>query len=108
MAEYTAVFPLVARARDFERRLHDKGMWAKNVERKGRTVTFDDDVPATYKSFVTVWSPELRQYVTEEEEFEAHATKEELFLDRLELVGYWGSDERRKATLNGVRAPMAY
>ena len=87
---YTAVFPAVAQAVKYADRLAEgRGDWAVNVVRKGRTVTFNIEVPAKYAD-----SPHVNDY--------------QLFLDALDLVGYFGSTQNRKATLNGVKAPISY
>lgn len=38
----------------------------------------------------------------------ANSTPQDLFQTYLENVGYYGSSQSRKATLNGVPAPMSY
>lgn len=76
---FTATFPLVKRAEDFAERIAEGGFSAEAVVRKGRTVTWNST-----------------------------SDSEDYFLDLLETVGYYGSDERRKATMNGVKAPMSY
>ena len=83
---YTAWFPTVACATDFETRLGETGMWVTNVVRKGRTVTFEGDIP----------------------EMTDPPTPAESFMDHLEMVGYYGSSQARKAKLNGVPAPITY
>lgn len=77
---YTAWFPVMARATAFAARLREDGWYVEKVEQKGRTVTFQTDRP----------------------------TDPEYTADMLLTVGYFGSDERRKATLNGVKAPMSF
>lgn len=84
-ATYTAEFPRVENAVRFEERLALGGDWVQNVTRKGRTVTFEDAVPVG-----------------------ADVTVRELFQWRLEIVGYYGSTQSRKAKLDGVPAPMSY
>lgn len=82
-----AEFPLVNRAVKFAERISDPASWyALNITRHGRTVEWDADT--------TRFGPgnDLWHYT----------------MDMLETVGYYGSDERRKATLNGMRAPMSY
>ena len=82
---WTAVFPLVDRAKDFEARMNEGGWYLKDVARKGRTVTFTPDLPADTDLTLSMY-----------------------FGDMLGTVGYFGSDTRRKATLNGVKAPVSY
>lgn len=82
---HTAVFPLVADATSFAERIRMPGWWVANVKQKGRTVTWDDDYPA-----------------------DADITHAEGEADMLLTVGYYGSNTRRKATLNGRKAPMSY
>lgn len=77
---FTAVFPLVARAEAFVEAMTTKNWYVTNVVRKGRTVTFQTDRP----------------------------TEPDYFADMVLTVGCYGSDQRRKATLNGVKAPMTY
>lgn len=87
---FTAEFPTVAYAKAFEARLlnsvaNGNKDWCKNVVRKGRTVTFEDDIPEG-----------------------VDIDKATHFMDKLELVGYYGSTQNRKAKLNGIPAPMSY
>lgn len=79
--EFTAVFPLVSRAVDFAKRITEPGWYAENVTQKGRTVTFTTP---------------------------ADRADSDTFSDYLDAVGYYGSDIERKATLNGVKAPISY
>jgi hypothetical protein len=76
---YTAVFPLVKYAKAFAERISGPGYAVVNVVQKGRTVTFDDT--GRYGSTLYDW---------------------------LEIAGYVGSTIKAKATVNGVRAPIAY
>lgn len=85
MTTFTADFPTVAYATAFESRLNEGRDWVKNVARKGRTVTFESDIPE---------GVEIDRATT--------------FMDKLELVGYYGSTQNRKAKLNGIPAPIAY
>lgn len=84
---WTAVFPLVDRAKEFEARMNEPGWWVTDVVRKGRTVTFTPALP---------------------EGNDLYNNLSTYFGDMLMTVGYYGSDMRRKATLNGVKAPMSY
>lgn len=86
MPEYTAVFPAVSAAKAFAERLAQPGNWAINIVQKGRTVTFDKDIPEEYRDEATPY----------------------YFRDTLDVVGYFGSSLRRKATLNGVPAPFIW
>lgn len=83
---YTAKFPLVDRAKRFADRINEPGWWAENVVQQGRTVTWDVAFPDN------VDNESRRSYLG----------------DMLESVGYYGSDDRRKATLNGLTAPVSY
>ncbi len=86
MTAHTAWFPRMDMAIDFEARLNEGRDWVKNVARKGRTVTFEDDVPEGVE-----------------------ATPAELFMGTLELVGYFGSPPLGPvAKLNGIPAPRSY
>lgn len=78
-----AVFPTVAAAKSYAAAIAQPGNWSANIIQKGRTVTFDLAVPEQYKDEV-------------------------YFSDFLDRVGYYGSTQSRKATLNGVPAPMSY
>ena len=85
MTTHTAWFPRMDMAIEFEARLNEGRDWVKNVARKGRTVTFEDDVPEGIEEPPSV-----------------------LFMDKLDLVGYFGSTQNRKAKLDGIPAPIAY
>ena len=87
VAEWTAQFPLVKYAEEFAARISEPGWWAVDVKQKGRTVTFTHYVP---------------------ESAAASLYGSDGFADMLQTVGYYGSTQSRKATLNGVRAPMQY
>ena len=68
-------------------KLVPSGMWAKDVVRKGRTVTFTEDLP----DHALDESPGERWY------------------SRAEMVGYYGSPpEGPVATLDGRRTPRSY
>jgi hypothetical protein len=86
VSHFTAVFPKASQAAKFAERLTEPGWWATNVERSGRTVTFDSAPPAG-----------------------SITTPFEHFADMLDTVGFYGSAPTgRKATLNGVKAPASY
>ena len=88
--ECTAVFPLVQRAKEFVALITEPGWSATDVIQKGRTVTWTGHPTTTEypdDPALTKW-----QYLT----------------DMKETVGYCGSDQRRKATLNGNPCPMGY
>jgi hypothetical protein len=89
--EFTALFPTVAYAVSYAEALADPGNWAKDIVQKGRKVTFTSDIPA--------------DVIERDGEREARRF---YFLSELERVGYYGSTQNRKATLNGVKAPMTY
>jgi hypothetical protein len=89
--EFTALFPKMASAVEFAQRLAEPGNWAKDIVQKGRKVTFNSDIPA---------------HVIERDG--ERETRRFYFLSELERVGYYGSTMNRKATLNGVKAPMSY
>lgn len=78
---HVAVFPTVESARSFEARLMEGRDDTREVARKGRTVTF------------TV----IRCY--------DRATYHN---DWRELVGYYGSTQARKATLDGHTCPVTF
>lgn len=80
--EYVAKFPDVAGATSFADRMNEGGWYLTNVVRKGRTVTFTGPVR----------TEDGYSYLGE----------------MLGTVGYYGSTQSRKATLNGHRAPMSY
>jgi len=84
MPEFTAVFPTVAAAKSYAEALASPGNWVANVTQKGRTVTFEKAIP------------------------EGREDDGYYFQDQLERVGYYGSTQSRKATLNGVKAPFAW
>jgi len=86
-ATFTAWFPLVERAKSFTARITEPGWWATNVVQKGRTVTFEVDVETLTDSQTT-----LAEYAC----------------DMRQTVGYYGSDERRFATLDGVWCGMQW
>lgn len=86
MADFTAVFPKVAYAVSFVENLRNPGNWVTNVVQKGRTVTWDSDTsrwPADYSKF-------------------------DALQDALERAGYFGSEQSRKATVNGHKAPFVW
>jgi hypothetical protein len=85
--DFVAKFPLVERAVGFAKRIQEPGWWAYDVVQKGRTVTFKAQTPEGY---------------------EERNVPDQLFRDYLLTVGGYGSDQYRKATLNGVPAPMEY
>lgn len=82
----TAVFPLVERAKQFVAHVTNPdgttkpGWHLTDVKRTGKTVTWTVGPDASSHHFS----------------------------DLLETVGAFGSDQRRKATLNGVTAPMEW
>lgn len=78
--KFVAWFPVMSYATEFAARLREDGWFVEKVEQKGRTVTFQTDRP----------------------------TDPEYFPDMLQTVGYYGSTQKRKATLNGVKAPISY
>ena len=88
-ATYTAVFPLARRAQQFAMTIERDGWYAYDVERTGRTVTWEADLipSASYD--------------------EAPDPGFVYLQDMLLTVGYYGSDASRRATLNGVRAPAS-
>jgi hypothetical protein len=79
--QFSAEFPLVRNAEAFAARISEPGWRCGEVVRKGRKVSFN--APA---------SDEPGQP----------------FGDYLETVGYYGSTQRRQATLNGVKAPFVW
>lgn len=79
MRTFTAHFPKVAYAQKFAERITEPGWSAVNVVQKGRTVTWESSSP-----------------------------EPDYTLDMLETVGYYGSTTVRRATLNGVPAPVSY
>lgn len=81
---FVAWFPTEATAIAFEARLNEGRDWVANVARKGRTVTFERAIP------------------------EGHSDDGYYFTDKLELVGYFGSTQSRKAKLNGIPAPFVW
>lgn len=81
---FTAKFLTVADAKRYAEALAEPGNWAKDIVQKGRTVTFEKDIP------------------------EGREDDGYYFNDQLERVGYYGSTQSRKATLNGVKAPFAW
>lgn len=86
MSEFTAKFLSVEAAVRYAESIRQPGNWATNVVQKGRTVTFDKAIPEGVDS-------------------DAHRF---YFQDQLEKVGYYGSTQSRKATLNGVKAPFVW
>lgn len=83
---FTAKFNAVADAERYAEALAKPGNWATNIVQKGRTVTFEKDIPESA-------GPEPHRWY---------------FNDQLERVGYYGSTQSRKATLNGVKAPFVW
>lgn len=79
---FTARFPLAERAERFAARLAEPGWWAADVVQKGRTVTFTVTPPDGFTE-----------------------GREQVFRDYLETVGYYGSDQSRKATLSVDEGP---
>jgi len=71
---YVAKFPLVDRAVSFATTIAEPGWWTTEVTQKGRTVTF-----------TTRDAEDLTPFQN--------------FHELLQTVGYHGSDQRRKATL---------
>lgn len=86
---FVAEFPLARYAAAFAAKISGPGWWARDIVQKGRKVTFSATTPAGY------------------EEAE-HNGPNQLFMDYLGTVGAFGSTQSRKATLNGVKAPMEY
>lgn len=83
--DFVAVFPSVDRAVAWHERLtgNPEGNYATNIARKGRTVTWDILAPAG-------------------------ADLADLADTLRENVGYVGSDQRRRATLNGRSCPFCW
>jgi hypothetical protein len=77
--EMTAEFPLVGRAKSFADRIREPGWSAYDVVQQGRTVTWKSD-----------------------------SDNDCYVLDMTETVGHYGSDQRRRAKLNGRPAPPTY
>jgi hypothetical protein len=87
--EFEAKFPLAERAERFAQRIAEPGWWAFEVVHKGRTVSFKVQTPEGFEE-----AP--------------YNGPNQVFWDFLGTVGSFGSDQRRKATLDGVPAPMEY
>lgn len=100
MMKLTAQFPLADRAAQFAARIQEPGWYAEQVEyivgRRKVSWQFDPAAHPTTEPAGPEWTH---------------------FQDMLEAVGYYGSDQRRKATLSAVlesgrevtrRAPMSY
>lgn len=86
---FTARFPLSARAEAFAARITEPGWWATDVVQKGRTVTFSVTVPDDYTVYDTGPATGGAQIES----------------DYRETVGYYGSDQSRKATLSRDEGP---
>lgn len=80
-----AWFPKMDFAKSFAAWLAQPGNWATEIKQKGRTVTWVGNVPEDTNCDGNIYLADMR-----------------------ESVGFHGSTQNRKATLNGVPCPISY